>query len=162
MEMAYSRVEIVRSIRTIGQTDQLSPCATFNFEIHLKLNDGYYDCLNVLLDIKYLRNLFLLKVNWIHQRQIVSNIHKWLSADTILKWKSTPIYGYCDQSYLIVCLWQALFVLSLHFNVGWHWWLFCLFLYFKYNKLYWSFLSSEVTHNILNFVSLSVPWFFLS
>jgi hypothetical protein len=76
----------------------------YSIKIQLKPNTEYYDYLDVLLDGKHLPNLLLLKTNWIVHHTYCSNIQVWISANTPLKWKSTPFYGHRDRDRLIICL----------------------------------------------------------
>jgi hypothetical protein len=75
-----------------------------SLEIQLLPNAEYYDCLDVLLDGEHLPHLSSFKTNWIDYDTHYSNIRTWITANTPLKWKSTPFYGHRDDDCLTICL----------------------------------------------------------
>jgi hypothetical protein len=74
----------------------------YSLEIKLKSNDEYYDSLDMLLDNEHLPYLSLLRTNWIHDD--TSDIQIWIAANTPLKWKTTSVYGECNDDRLTICL----------------------------------------------------------
>ncbi|CAF1437903.1 unnamed protein product [Rotaria sp. Silwood1] len=93
----------IKSLNTVIKLVKCFPNLR-SLKIQLKNTDEYYNCLDVLLDGEHLPHLWLFKTNWISRFGYCSKISVWISANTPLRWRSTPFYGYCDYNELTICL----------------------------------------------------------
>ncbi|CAF5046216.1 unnamed protein product [Rotaria sp. Silwood1] len=93
----------IKSLNTVIKLVKCFPNLR-SLKIQLKNTDEYYNCLDVLLDGEHLPHLWLFKTNWISRFGYCSKISVWISANTPLRWRSTPFYGDCDYNELTICL----------------------------------------------------------